>query len=185
MIALLVLQLVGLGPFTAKWDPYSDPTATLRLYVDDGLVSEVSATLTSTTFSVPTIGAHTLGLSAVVNGREGVPTILAFTALQTDPCLPPLGAHAPAIFPTSVTVTTGKPGSRSFLNYQLGGPDAVAEVAIQIDGADVVVGRGADLKAFSGLWFTQPSSGTHTVGVRVLTAFGCALVKLAAPLTVK
>ena len=140
-----------------------------------------------------TAGAHVAALLAYnASGVSAPSDPLPFTIpAQTDPCTPPLGAHAPAIFPTSPQFTGSKgPGSRAFLNYQLGGPDRVTEVAIQVDGADSSVGRATgptdDLKAFSGMWFTQPSVGSHTLGVRVLTSFGCSLVRQTSlPLVVK
>jgi hypothetical protein len=69
----------------------------------------------------------------------------------------------------------------------MGGPDPIVEVAIQIDGVDQLpVGKGADLGEFSGRWFTQPASGTHTLGIRVLSSFGCALIRnTATPFVVK
>lgn len=112
---------------------------------------------------------------------------LGFTVVaEPDPCAPPLGIHAPAIFLTSVTVTTGRPGSRSLLNFQLGGPDTVTLTAVQVDGLDQPPMAGSDLRAFGSMWFTQPATGSHTLGLRVLTSFGCALTRtLAAPLVVK
>lgn len=190
MIPLLLLQLIGLGPFMAAWDAYPSPDAvTLRLYLDGEPYSTLPGAATTEAVKLPTIGAHELAISAVAltDGRESVPkTIFAFATVQAvDPCAPPLGAHAPAVFPTSPTVTTGKPGSRSFMNYQLGGPDAVTEVGLLVDGVEVATGTGTDLKAFSGIWFTQPAAGSHMTSVRVKTAFGCVLVRNGPMLVVK
>jgi hypothetical protein len=175
------------SPVTFAWDanPVSDNVLGYRLVVD-ATISDVGNVLTTT--QTLAAGPHVAALLAYNAIAVSTPSAaLPFTVpgQTADPCLPPLGAHAPAIFPTSATLTTGRPGSRSFLNYQLGGPDPVVEVAVQVDGADAAVGKGTDLKAFSGMWFTQPATGTHTLGVRVLTAFGCALVRQAAPLVVK
>lgn len=186
MIPLLVLQaLIGLGPFTAVWDTYAVPSATLRLYVDDVLTTTVPATATSVPFTVPAVGAHTLGLSAVIDGKEGPKTLVSFTSSQTDSCLPPLGTHAPAIFLTSITPTTGRPGSRSLLNFQLGGPDTVTLTAVQIDGLDQPPMAGTDLRAFGSMWFTHPSPGTHAIGLRIQTSFGCSLTRGGLTLVVK
>ncbi len=182
MTALVLAALV-----TFAWDanPASDSVQGYRLVVDS-TISDVGNVLTVAQ-DVPS-GAHVAALLAYNSfGAGPLSASVPFTVpSQTDPCTPPLGTHAPAIFPTSATLTTGKPGSRSFLNYQLGGPDKVVEVAVQIDGADSVVGKGSDLAAFSGMWFVQPSVGSHSLGVRVLTDFGCALIrKTSAPLVVK
>lgn len=183
-------QTAATNPVTFAWDanPVAEHVIGYRLVTDQTIHDVGSATTFTDTFQAGTHIAAVLAYTADGTASKTSAPVAFVIAPQTttDPaCLPPLGAHAPAIFPTSATVTTGKPGSRSFLNYQLGGPDAVTEVAIQLDGADVVVGRGADVKAFSGMWFTQPAVGSHTVAVRVLTAFGCALVRQAAPLVVK
>lgn len=200
MIAFLVLQtLVGLGPFTAHWNPYSDPIykisdITIRLYVDDAIVANVPASVIASEqeFTVKTFGTHSVALTAVhtqlavESGRTPAITFVN-TAAQNDPaCLAPLGVHAPAVFPTTVTLTTGKTGSPAFQNFLVTAPDPVIEIALQIDGKDQLpTGTGTDLRAFSALRFTMPLPGTHTMGVRVVTAFGCTLTKTAAPLIVK
>jgi hypothetical protein len=185
---LLVAPVEAQSAITATWTPNAETDiAGYHLIID----STVYAVGNVTTYVVPSVaaGTHVAALTATnLAGLTSPPSVpVSFTiAAQSDPCLPPLGAHAPAIFPTSATLTTGKPGSRSFLNYQLGGPDKVVEVAVQIDGADAVIGKGTDLAAFSGMWFVQPAVGSHALGVRVLTDFGCALIrKTSLPLVVK
>lgn len=179
-------------PTTFAWDANPNPdhgqsVAGYTLLIDQQQTIDAGDALTVAVSLPP--GSHTATLKAY--WADGTPspqsTPLPFTvaAAVPDPCLPPLGAHAPAIFPTSPTVTTGKPGSRSFMNYQLGGPDRVVEVAVQVDGVDAAIGRGDDLRAFSGIWFTQPAAGTHSLGVRVMTSFGCALIRPAAVLVVQ
>lgn len=188
LIALvLVAPVEAQSVVTAVWDanPASDTVQGYRLLIDSTII-DVGNVL-STTQPVPA-GAHVAALLAYNSFGAGPLSVsVPFTiGAQPDPCTPPLGTHAPAIFPTSPTITTGRPGSRSFLNYQLGGPDKVVEVAVQIDGADAVVGKGTDLAAFSGMWFVQPAVGSHSLGVRVLTDFGCALIrKTSLPLVVK
>lgn len=190
MIAMLVLQtLIGLGPHTAAWDVYPDPTATMRLYVDDVPVGDVPAAVTSQDFSAKTFGAHQLAISALVGNVESAKLKIPFTTVapQNDPgCIAPFGIHAPAVFPTSLQTTTGKTGSPAFQNFLVTAPDPVVEIALVIDGKDQLpIGAGTDLRAFTGLKFAMPLPGTHTMGVRVLTAFGCNLLKQAAPLVVK
>lgn len=184
---LLVAPVEAQSAITATWDanPASDSVQGYRLLIDSTII-DVGNVL-STTQQVAA-GAHVAALLAYNSfGAGPISASVPFTiGAQTDPCTPPLGTHAPAIFPTSPTFTTGRPGSRSFLNYQLGGPDKVVEVAVQIDGSDAAVGRGEDLKAFSGMWFVQPAMGSHVLGVRVLTDFGCTLIrKTSLPLVVK
>ncbi len=199
MIAFLVLQtLIGLGPFTATWDSYNDPVfalsdVTLQFYVDDAPVASIPAALASTSqdFTLKTFGQHSVMLtakSATAESDKTKSTVLFRNDPQAnDPaCNPPLGTHAPAVFPTTLTVTTGKAGSPAAQNFLVTAPDPVVELAVQIDGKDVQpIGTGSDLRAFTGLRFTTPLPGTHTMGIRVLTAFGCTLVRSAAPLVVK
>lgn len=185
---LLLLQFLGLGPFTAAWNPDPPPGATaLRLYVDDVLVSTLPPDVTSAPITVPAMGPHVLGLTALIGDFETAKATFAFTALgtQADPCATPLGAHAPAVFLTSVTVTTGRPGSRSFLSFQLAGPDPFVETAVQVDGVDATVSTATDARAYGSQWFTQPPTGTHRLGLRVRTAFGCTLVRVGPTLVVK
>ncbi len=184
---LLVAPVSAQKVVSFAWDanPATDAVQGYRFVVDSTISDVGNVTTFSGTFQPGDHVASVLAYNALGVSPPSVP--VSFTiAPQTDPCAPPLGAHAPAIFPTSPSLTTGRPGSRSFLNYQLGGPDKVVEVAVQIDGSDSVVGKGTDLAAFSGMWFTQPSVGSHTLGVRVLTDFGCSLIrKTSLPLVVK
>lgn len=200
--ALFILLLLGAahvraqGTVTATWDP--NPEANIggyRLIIDSSITDVGNVTIFQT--GIIPAGNHVAALLAYTTDQPPLvsppsdPVHFTVAAVQ-DPCAPPLGAHAPAIFPTSPTITTGRPGSPSFMNYLLGGPDAVVEIAVQVDNADVVVApgpgepRGANLKAFSGMWFTTPPAGSHVVGIRVVTAFGCALTRTAAqPFVVK
>jgi hypothetical protein len=185
--ALLVAPVQAQKVVSFVWDanPATDAVLGYR-FVADNTISDVgNVTTFSGTFQPGDHVASVLAYNAL--GVSPPSASVAFTiGAQNDPCAPPLGIHAPAIFPTSPTFTTGRPGSRSFLNYQLGGPDKVVEVAVQIDGADAVVGKGSDLAAFSGMWFVQPAVGSHSLGVRVLTDFDCALTRQTSrPLVVK
>lgn len=192
LAAPAVAQQVVPNPVTLAWDQNPEPDVIGYRVVVDQTIHDVGGARTfTTTYPAGTHDAAVLAYNATLSSGLSVPVRFVIAGQAPDPCLPPLGAHAPAIFPTSPTLTTGKPGSRSFLNYQLGGPDRVVEVAIQIDGVDQVpIGRATgptdDLEGFSGRWFVMPAVGSHALGVRVLTAFGCALVRqTSTPLTVK
>jgi hypothetical protein len=190
IVVLLASVAHAQGAVTATWNPNPESDiAGYRLIIDSTItdVGNVTIYRTGTISAGPHVAAVMAYNTAGLVSAPSSPPV-DFTVAQTaDPCLPPLGAHAPAVFPTSPTLTgSGKVGSKAFLNYQLGGPDAVVESAVQIDGIDAAVGKGTDLKAFSGMWFTMPATGTHTLGVRVLTSFGCALTRQTAfPLVVK
>lgn len=110
-------------------------------------------------------------------------SLAAIVVLAQQPaadCLPPLGAHAPAIFLTALERTTGNPGSRARLNFQIAAPDPITTVAVQIDGADdpQSVFAGTSLANAGGVWFTTPQAGSHDVGLRVTTSAGCQLVRV-------
>lgn len=192
MIALLLMLQTLPGPsVTAIWDPNpaSDNVTGYHLIVDNTIYDVGWVT----TYTIPVIapGVHVAAVTATnadgITSPPSTPPVTFTIGQPPDPCAPPLGSHAPAIFPTSPTFTGSKSvGSQAFLNYQLGGPDPVVEIAVQIDGEDVIAGKGADLGAFSGMWFTMPALGTHTLGLRVLTSFGCRLIRnTSAPLVVK
>jgi len=198
LISALVIGLASSaaaqGPVTATWNtnPETD-IAGYRIVVDSTIYDVGNVT----TFTTPTLpaGPHTAVVMAYNHNNEVSPTStppVPFTVpgQATDPCTDPVSGHMPAVFPTSVTVTTGKPGSPSSLNYKLASPDPIVEVAVVVDGQDAVVRRvndpSEDLTPFTGLWFTQPGTGTHTVAIRIKTSFGCAVTKATfSPLVVK
>ncbi len=188
IVTAVPTPLVGLGPFTLGWDPYPDPTATFTVYVDDAKLTTAPAGATSVPITLLSPGAHLLSVTATnTQGIEGAPGTLAVSSVAgSDPaCVAPLGAHAPAIFVTGLGPTTGRAGSKSFLSFQLAAPDPIVELAIVIDSLDSLpIARGTDLRPVGSLWFTQPIAGTHTLGVRVVTAFGCVLARQAVPLVV-
>lgn len=102
-------------------------------------------------------------------------------------CVAPLGAHAPAVFITHVSPTTSNPGSRTRIDFQMASPDKVTNVAASIDGKDDPTSAvvGTDLANIGSVWFTQPASGTHTLGVHVTNSFGCELTRTTDPIIVK
>lgn len=184
------LEVRGLGPFVATWDPYTlDASATFPLYLDGVRIGEAPAGATTFPFRLAALGPHRLELAALVAGVESIErAAVAFTATAiADPCAVPFGAHAPAIFVTNLAPTTGRPGSRSAISFQLAAPDPVIELAVRIDDVEqlpIVRAGPGDLRSVGSLWFTQPAAGTHTIAVRVLTAFGCTLTRAGAPLVV-
>jgi hypothetical protein len=190
MITLLVLQLLS-SVVKFAWDANTpDPTHAIGYQLTvDNQVFDVGPAITAavTLQSGPhqaTVAAYFADVPTPIPGPSSAP--LTFTvAAGPDPCAPPLGAHAPAVFLTSITQTTGRPGSRSLLNYQLGGPDTVTVTAVQVDGVDQTPMFGGDLRAFGSMWFTQPASGTHTLGLRIQTSFGCGLTRGGLTLVVK
>lgn len=179
MIPLLVLQLVT---FAWNANPPEDAVLGYRLVIDQ-TISDVGDVLTYAAPVAP--GTHQAALLAYSATAISAPSpVITFVAGQ-DPCGPPLGSHAPAVFLTSVTVTTGRPGSRSFLSFQLAGPDPFIETAVQVDGADASVATAVDARNYGSQWFTQPAVGTHTVGLRIKTSFGCELTRGGVRLVVK
>jgi hypothetical protein len=188
MIPLLLLQLLT----TFAWDANApDPGHTLgyRLTVDTQTVDVGPAVTASLTLPAgphqATVQAYWSDVQPPAVGPPSAPPLTFTVAAGPDPCAPPLSAHAPAVFLTSVTPTTGRPGSRSLLNFQLGGPDTVTLTAVQVDGVDQTPMVGSDLRAFGSMWFTQPAAGTHTVGLRIVTSFGCGLTRGGVVLVVK
>ncbi len=181
-----LITVVGLGPFTVVWDYDLSIGASFNVYVDSRKVASVAAGNLTYAITLPVLGAHTVGVTAVLAKQESLPGVLPFLSVSglgpaltpqrlvvSDPaCLPPSGAHAPAIFLTGLHLTTGKPSSRSYLSLQLDSPDPILEVAVQIDGVDEPTSllTGTDLTAIGAVWFAMPTTGTHTLALRVLNA---------------
>ena len=99
-------------------------------------------------------------------------------------CTPPLGRLAPSIFVTDWSATTGRPGSRARVNFQLASPNSpIVTVVLRLaPDTDPTVTTsttdvsGANLTVLAGLWFVTPSSnGTYRLTVYVKNAAGCEL----------
>lgn len=195
-------QLIGLGPFTASWD--YDPTSnnTFKLYVDNAVVATTAKGVHTTPFMLPSIGVHTIGITAFdpvtllesskattpVNSTNPTPPTSPNPSVITDnECAVPLGAHAVAVFPSSrVQSAAGQPGSLTLQNFSVGGPDPVVEINILIDDVEQPNPlTGPNLSRIGSMYFIQPAVGSHTVKVRVKNLHGCQLIRSALPLVVK
>jgi hypothetical protein len=193
--------LIGLGPFTATWDYDPASNNTFKLYVDSTVVATTAKGVHTTPFLLPSVGPHIIGISALdsstnlestkttvpVNSTNPTPPNPPLPPVITDnECAAPLGAHAVAVFPSTRVITTGRPGSKTLQNFQVGGPDPIVEIAIRIDGVEQTpTARGNDLSTTGSLYFTQPAVGSHLIEVRALNLHGCQVVRSAGTLVVK
>lgn len=194
-------QLIGLGPFTASWDYDPASNNTFKLYVDTTVVATTAKGVHTTPFMLPSIGIHTVGISAVdpVSGLESSKTTAPINSTNPIPptspnppvitdneCAVPLGAHAVAVFPSTRVISTGVPGSLTLQNFSVGGPDPIVEINILIDDVEQPNPlSGPNLSRIGSMYFVQPATGSHTVKVRAKNLHGCQLIRSALPLTVK
>ncbi len=108
-----------------------------------------------------------------------------------DPCLPPFGPEVANVFVTGWQATSGMPGSKMRVNYQLASKSPIVEVAALLTGGALtksVVAKtaGTDLTSDAGVWFVTPTAGSYQLTVSVKNAFGCTREAVSAqPVVVK
>jgi hypothetical protein len=186
----LVLSIIN-GALTLAWDPNppSDNVTAYRVLIDQTLsdVGDVETFLLPDTLAPGQHAANVFAVNATAVSPPSATLLFTVPGQAPDPCLPPFGVHAPALFPSTVLITSGRPGSLSNINYTVAGPDAITDVVVLIDDVDQPIqGHGTDLTPFTRMSFTQPAVGSHSIGLRITTSFGCVLIKHAsAPLIVK
>jgi len=179
---------VLVGPDGASWE-ISAQNDTMR---DGSVFSNGKATL----LEVSSGRLYVLGTDGRWYGMTANGSSWVALFDQTDPCAgaappasagdcqPPLGRLAPSIFVTDWAATTGRPGSRARVNFQLASPNSpIVAIAVKlVSDADqstltssTLVG-GVDLTATAGLWFTTPLfNGKYRLTVYVKNAAGCEL----------
>jgi hypothetical protein len=177
--ALVLLQIVTALP-TSKvlWDVEATDTPThfevrynTGAWVPVGLPLLADGPLRTYGVSLPALvtGQHVVEVRAC----DAVSCSASGSALflVEDPA--PLCTDIPSVFITRWEMTTGKPGSRMRVNYQLASISPIVEVLAKVDGAMVAVSRGTDLRDTAGLWFVTPPAGIHTLQVFVKNSAGC------------
>lgn len=114
--------------------------------------------------------------TAIVPLQPSIPIIIPAPSspppTPPDPalCVPPLGSQSIAMFITAWSATTGKPGSRSHVDFQIASVSAITKLTARLGGVDVASGAGSDVGS---LWFTTPTSGTYALTVYAENAYGC------------
>lgn len=114
--------------------------------------------------------------TAVVPLVPSAPVVIPASSLPVttppDPlqCVPPLGPQALAMFITDWSATTGRPGSRAHVDFQITSLSAITKLRARLNGADVAAAAGNDVGS---LWFTTPASGTYALTVYAENAYGC------------
>lgn len=160
---------------TLAWDPVSDPAlvgyriaygTTPGTYPNQVDVGNV------TTFKLPALPDGTYHFVVLAYGtdeRQDSPFSNAVsTTLGPVPC-PVL----PSVFVTRWEHTTGIPGSRMRVNYQLASAVPIVEVQARLVGKTVATIKGEDLRDSAGIWFTTPASGRYALSVWVKDSNGC------------
>lgn len=129
-------------------------------------------------------GSRLLWLDKVQN-FESTNDLKAYVAAIEIPG-PPQCADVPSVFVTRWAATTGKPGSRMRVDFQLASISPITEIQARLKGDTYATITGTDLRGAAGIWLTTPVPGTYDVTVWVKNAAGCTR-EAAAPvkLTVK
>ncbi len=74
---------------------------------------------------------------------------------------------------TGWKATSGKPGSKMRVDYQLSSHTPVVEIDALLNGVAQQIQVGLDLTDSGGMWFVAPASGTYALTVRAKNAYGC------------
>lgn len=135
----------------------------------------VGATVLTYITPMPSVPAgSTLAVRACdVSGCSGPSNTLTIGSPPPPP--PPCTtlSELPSVFVTRWEHTTGLPGSRFRLNFQLGGPVPITDVEARIAGVAGASLSGTDLREAGGIWLTTPVSGRYPVSVWVRGSNGC------------
>jgi hypothetical protein len=175
-------------------------TAPLTAQTPLALAWDYDVTLTGVTFQAQPVDATTQPVGSALpltptktaTGYEApLPVLplsvthLAVRACNTTGCSPLsntvqlvaqttcLVADLPTVFVTRWEHTTGRPGSRFRINFQLGGSSPITEIQGRINGQTLATVTGTDLRETGGIWLTAPATGTFPVSVWVKAANGC------------
>ncbi len=101
-------------------------------------------------------------------------------------CAVPLGAESVSAVVTGWKATSGKPGSKMRVDYQLSSNTPVTEIDAILNGVVQQIQVGLNLTDSAGMWFIAPASGTYSLTVRAVNAYGCERVATALfPVVVK
>ena len=85
----------------------------------------------------------------------------------------PLGPEAASVVVTRWLATSGKPGSRMRVDYQLASKSPIVEIGVKLNAVPVAIVSGENLTSSAGTWFTAPAVGSYKLAVAVRNAFGC------------
>ncbi len=101
-------------------------------------------------------------------------------------CAVPLGPESVSVVVTGWKATSGKPGSRMRVDYQLSSHTPITGIDVLLNGDAVKQQVGDNLTDSGGMWFVAPDSGTYMLTLRAVNAFGCERVATALfPVVVK
>jgi hypothetical protein len=193
--ALAILQLVTALPTSkVEWDmPTTAAPDRYEVRWDQGVwlnaslppVIAETADLRTHAINLPTlvVGQHLVDVRACyADGQCSDPAALAFVLEQPAPVC----ADVPSVFVTRWEHTTGKPGSRMRVNFQLASISPIVEIHAEVDSEVVARITGTDLRDTAGVWFVTPGIGTHALRVFAKNAAGCSKeVDSLVPLVVK
>lgn len=208
--AVYQVSNTGVATLTLGWDAYVAPPAgtTPMPLPPDGFIVEigpVDCSAWTSTFEVPGRDVAQYTLPSSVDLSQ--PMCLALKAYAADPNsagsrllsadsntviwagnqVPPpdprcdvLGDRHVGVFVTDWMATTGQPGSKGRVNFQLSSPNSpITQVWAHLGSESLgQVVTGTDVTAISGIWFTVPTtSGSYALTVDASNAYGCRTVQ--------
>ncbi len=83
--------------------------------------------------------------------------------------------------------TSGKPGSRMTVDFQLGSKSPIVSAVAKLNGVTVSQTiKGSNLSDVGSVWFYAPPIGSYVLSVEAANSFGCKGVGVSlVPLTIK
>jgi hypothetical protein len=190
--ALAIIQIVSALP-TSKvvwdWSVLSQTPIRFEVRYNAGTpasvgmprleAQDVSGVTQAYAASLPVLnaGPNTVDVRACFDATECGEWSLALPFTMEQPA--PVCADMPSVFVTRWAMTSGKPGSRMRIDYQLASVSPIIQIRAKVAGTVVAVVTGTDLRDSGGIWFTTPASGRYTLALEATNAAGCVKESLA------
>lgn len=173
------------------WDDPADPTADCKAPVTSILDAQPGCSSAPCTVYRVVLGMVYVpepsapAATAVTLSPEFVLVAKAVPAQtpSTDPrCTPPLGDRVVNVFLNKYHKTTGNPGSRSWVEFQLASPNSpIMQTVVRLNGQPAAHGtmtaRDGDISQLAGSWFDLPTAaGDYALTVEATNQYGCTAV---------
>lgn len=184
LVFLLIVAPASAQSVTIAWDHTGGGASRFDLSKDDGKtwvydlglpVKTVQGDTIVYEKAIPAITGDILRVRACNEavcavGTNSV-TVGAIEPPPPDPCA--TLTNLPSVFVTRWEHTTGMPGSRFRLNFQLSSASPITNVEARIAGKTAATITGADLRESGGIWLTTPASGSYQVSIWAKNSTGC------------
>jgi hypothetical protein len=134
---------------------------------------DVSGVTQAYAVSLPVLnaGSNTVDVRACFDATDCGEWSLALPFTMEQPA--PVCTDIPSVFITRWEHTTGKPGSRMRVNFQLASISPIVEIHAEVNSEIIARIRGTDLRDTAGIWFVTPGIGSHSLRVFAKNSAGC------------